>query len=373
MVQRSVRKKLANGGDDLQTRLGVGACALIVACGSSNDTGAAIRSATWSLASPGTSPSTRLFAAMSYDSTRQKVIMFGGYGPSGCDGSDPGSNYCGATWEYDGVTWRQATPTSSPSPRQFPAMAYDSDRRLVVLFGGAHYPVGGCEGGNAYACGGTWEYNGMTWVQRQTFGPSARDGATMVYDSQRKKMVLFGGETPQVGCDDSSANLCGGTWEYDGTTWTRIQQATHPLPRVGAAMAYDTNRGKVVLFGGSVISAPNRTCDSSGSGYCDGTWQYDGNSWTQFRGQGPSARWVSAMVYVPDWKRIVLFGGSHGDGINPLGETWSFDGSTWTQLSPSASPLPRAGQAMAYDSGRGRIVLFGGVTPDGLRDTWEFH
>src|SRR5262249_10846271 len=146
--------------DDLQTRLGVAVCALVVAWGSSSDIGAPIRSATWSLASPSASPSACFFAAMTYDSTPQKVIMFGGSGPPGCDGSDPGSNYCGATWQYDGATWRRATPSSSPSPRQFASMAYDSDRCLVVLFGGAHYPVGGCEGGNDYAYGGTWEYIG---------------------------------------------------------------------------------------------------------------------------------------------------------------------------------------------------------------------
>jgi len=203
----------------------------------------------------------------------------------------------------------------------------------------------------------------------------------MVYDSRRKKMVLFGGESPQIGCDDSSANLCGGTWEYDGTLWTRNlqpqQQAVHPLPRVGAAMAFDSNRDKVVLFGGNVSSAPNWTCDSSNDAYCNGTWEYDGASWTEFVGPGPSSRWIAAMVYAPEGKRVVLFGGSYGNGIHPLSETWSYDGSAWTQLSPSVSPPPHAGHVMAVDSSRARVVLIGGLTAppnDSIYDrTWEFH
>src|SRR5713101_3429350 len=242
--------------------------------------------------------------------------MFGGYGTNGCDGQ---ANFCGATWEYEGTTWTQTSPSTSPSPRQFPAMAYDSDRHLVVLFGGSHHSISGCDGSSTEFCDGTWEYDGSTWTRRVVAGPSARDGAMMVYDSRRKKMVLFGGESPQIGCDDSSANLCGGTWEYDGTLWTRNlqpqQQAVHPLPRVGAAMAFDSNRDKVVLFGGS-----------------------------------------------------------YGNGIHPLSETWSYDGSAWTQLSPSVSPPPHAGHVMAVDSSRARVVLIGGLTAppnDSIYDrTW---
>ena len=45
------------------------------------------------------------------------------------------------TWEYDGLSWRQITPTDpeddgSPSARFSAGLTYDAARGVVVLFGG---------------------------------------------------------------------------------------------------------------------------------------------------------------------------------------------------------------------------------------------
>src|SRR5207247_577924 len=88
-----------------------------------------------------TSPSARAYHAMTYDSARGRVVLFGGY-----DGS-----YRGDTWEWDGSAWAEETPTTSPSVRYAHAMAYDSARSRVVLFGG--YDASGYRGD-------TWEYRG---------------------------------------------------------------------------------------------------------------------------------------------------------------------------------------------------------------------
>src|SRR5512134_80585 len=45
----------------------------------------------------------------------------------------------------------------------------------------------------------------------------------------------------------------------------------------------------------------------------------------------------------------------------------------WFLTLARSSPLSRNGHAMAYDSARGRVVLFGGVRSSGyLADTWEW-
>src|SRR5262249_9427922 len=56
-------------------------------------------------------------------------------------------------------------------------------------------------------------------------------------------------------------------------------------------------------------------------------------------------------------------------------DTWEYDGRTWTQLT-GAGPSPiRQWSALAFDPGRGRAVAFGGFDLSNfalLGDTWEF-
>ena len=84
----------------------------------------------------------------------------------------------------------------------------------------------------------------------------------MVYDSFRKKVILFGG------WDDSYFN---DTWEYDGQSqqWTQVAtQSKAPSMRGGHAMVYDAFRKKVILFGGRARNG-NRLNDTS---------EYDGQT-----------------------------------------------------------------------------------------------
>jgi hypothetical protein len=65
------------------------------------------------------------------------------------------------------------------------------------------------------------------------------------------------------------------------------------------------------------------------------------------------------MAYNSDRQRVVLFGGASKD--NPLlTETWEWDGSTWSQLHTATSPPGRQDTAMSYDMARKRMVLYGG-------------
>ena len=66
----------------------------------------------------------------------------------------------------------------------------------------------------------------------------------MVYEGSRGRVILFGG------ADDSK--VCGDTWERDGRKWKRIA-ITGPGPRTFSAMAFDSVRKKVVLFGGNKV------------------------------------------------------------------------------------------------------------------------
>jgi hypothetical protein len=87
------------------------------------------------------------------------------------------------------------------------------------------------------------------------------------------------------------------------------------------------------------------------------------------------------MAYDGKRQRTLLFGGEgEGVGPSPAGDTWEWDGTVWTQLAEKG-PSPREAHSMAYDSGRDRTVLFGGIGPSAalgdtwatLGDTWEWN
>jgi hypothetical protein len=68
---------------------------------------------------------------------------------------------------------------------------------------------------------------------------------------------------------------------------------------------------------------------------------------------------------------VILFGGIAGQPSTPKGDTWQWDGKRWAERG-DFGPQPRFGLAMAYDSARGRMVLFGGQSQGQvLGDTWE--
>jgi hypothetical protein len=281
---------------------------------------------------------------MTYDSDRQVIVMFGGR-----DGFAPLAD----TWEYDGNSWYSVTTSNAPVPRIWHAMAYDSARHRTVLFGGLAY-------GTSF--GDTWEYDGDDWQQITTsHSPPAMSQMSMVYDSWRNKIVLFGGQ-------DYTGDLAD-TWEYDGTDWTKVDTPVSPPRGTLAAMAFDSARGKVVLFGSGVVSDP-------GPSDC-ATWEYDGITWTGVHtATSPPGRWAHAMAYDPARQRIVLFGGygtTYPSG-SEFDDTWEYDGTNWAPISVPTSPAARQQHGMTYDLARGCVVMFGGIGPGGVSgETWEYR
>jgi len=61
------------------------------------------------------------------------------------------------------------------------------------------------------------------------------------------------------------------------------------------------------------------------------------------------------------------------DGSNRLDDTWEYNGTDWVQVETSNSPPAKNDHSMTYDSGRGKVILFGGATNTGASDdTWEY-
>jgi hypothetical protein len=287
-------------------------------------------------------PSARAGAASAFDADRSRTVLFGGRTADGANGD---------TWEWEGNHWTQVQD-SGPAARAAAAMAYGSAG--VVLFGGE---LDAAVAGSPLASD-TWSWNGSDWTQVADTGPLRRSRSSLAFDSTRGQYVLFGGS--------GDSGELGDTWTWDGSAWTQVAD-TGPSSRAGHAMAYDAARERVVLFGGL-----------SGGQASGETWTWDGTAWTQAQDTGPSPR--SGHVLAGDATSVWLFGGGSAPAAGAVelhGDSWEWDGSAWTQRQ-DIGPSPRVDASAAMDSGRGRIMLFGGAvngatsnTTELSGDTWE--
>jgi Galactose oxidase, central domain len=280
-------------------------------------------------------PAPRMSHALAFDSNRSRVVMFGGETAFG-----PPSVLAGDTWEWDGNNWTQVEDIGPSARRRF-AVAYDRNRNRLVLFGG--FTASG-------PSGETWEWDGQEWTQVSETGPQERTLHAMAFDSSKNVVTLFGGQLEQ------EQTVLNDTWEWNGQDWT--QQEDRGPDRSLHAMAYDDSRKRLVLFGGTDAHAQEQ----------GDTWEWDGTGWTQRTDFGPPA--CSNPILVFTGINCVLFGGTHDGAFQ--NQTWTWDGTYWTARQ-DMGPSARSGHAAAFDSVRQRIVLFGGIDQamHPLGDTWE--
>jgi hypothetical protein len=292
--------------------------------------------ARWKDHSTSTSPMTLGGFAMTYDAHTKRVVLFYGI-------NDIGGSLLSETWVWDGSSWTE-THANGPSGRFNEAMIYDASSQAVLLFGG--------QGGETYTSmfGETWSWDGSVWTElHPTEHPTARAGHAMAFDALRGEVVLFGGD--ENDSTDMQGPYLNDTWIWDGTDWELQTPLNSPIPRFRLAMAYDTNRGKVVLFGGHGEEGP-----------LDDTWEWDGTNWTQITtAHTPDNRRGHGMAYDSRRGKVVLFGGELGEAFSL--ETWEYDGVDWTQIEAANPPVTDA-LALAYDVDRGETVLFTGEQPD---------
>jgi hypothetical protein len=387
---------------------------------------------TWTNATAaGTHPSARSQHAMVYEKSASKIFLFGGgrSDPYSYDGTGVSGSF-GDVWELDPAhgTWTTVSPSTAPSPRHSMGAAWDSTRSKVVLFGGMQTEITGASGVPKQD---TWEWDpaSSTFTERTAAGnkPSQRYGHAMTFDSGRGRVLIFGG------FDISTGGFLNDLWEWEPTsgTWSdrsnrsatiwpigrlyasmvdvaggrleivagaapyypyatggtggsiigptpigygingsrevweldpllvvfvdRTLPLDIPTPRSNHVMAYYPVTGKVYLFGGYD--------NMKGQAFGD-LWEWNGTSWAQVTStKGPSARSDAGLAYDPVRKSLILFGGTTYYGSDTSGETWEWTSTSgWAQLKPSASPDPMFGHGMVTDTVRGKILLFGGFS-----------
>ena len=152
-----------------------------------------------------TGPSSRGRSAMVFDEKRREMVLFGG----------GGSDILGDTWRWNGKQWREVTAAGPPA-RYAHAMAYDSQRGVVVLYGGssAYKP--------ARYLTDMWEWNGEKWTEiaMPALNPGIRYSPGMAYDRNRRRLVLYGGIQQAEG---GEPHYVFDTWEWDGQRWAEAK------------------------------------------------------------------------------------------------------------------------------------------------------
>ena len=246
-------------------------------------------------------PAARACHALAYDSRRDRLVLFGG-------GGTDDDLYDADLWEWDGRSWARQTPAAGPSPRGCMAMVFDERRGVVVLYGGSR-------NGGQPDSGETWEWDGRTWRLAAGEGPAGRSFHAMAYDSKRHRTLHFGGR-------DGTSELSA----WDGRSWMTL--ATDGPPRRDHhTVAYDEARDRFIVFGGGGY-------DSSGgsSGLSREHWEFDGSRWHRIHAPDAPFRFgMAAFVYDRTRKVVLLHGGSGGAPGRNRG-TWTWDGSEWREV-----------------------------------------
>ena len=279
------------------------------------------------------SPRPRDRLAMAYDSTRRVTVLFGGLGSAAFDD----------TWLWNGEIWTQVGPKfpASPPARSQHTMAFDEARGATLLFGGLD------QAGDVL--GDTWIWDGSNWTRlAPKDSPSPRRAHAMAFDEARGVVLLFGGL-------NRDGKVLGDTWAWDGALWKELAPADSPTPRAEHGMAYDAGRTEVVLYGG-VATDGQPLQDNAGH-----TWVWDGSNWSDKETVNHPADSRHAMATQSPACGVVLSGGLRAAARAASSETWFWSGDDWIQTNANPDHSARSGHGLAYDSARRRTVLFGGI------------
>jgi hypothetical protein len=245
-------------------------------------------------------------------------------------------------------------------------MAYDAVRQVTVLFGGWNTN----EQGALVTLGDLWEWDSVRWTLRQphtptggwayttdtgwrpayTDRPVSRTQHGLAFDSARGRVVLFGGQSFSP---DSHQVFLNDTWEWDGVAW-QFRANSGPAPRSHPALACDRDRGVTVMTGGFL----NGSDPTPGA-----VWEWNGTEWTMRSApNGPSTSYsqdVGGMAY-DSVRKVILFGPSVGESSRWA--FWEWDGQRWQRAQDTfvAALYGLQYGDLTFDTRRRRAVWFGG-------------
>jgi hypothetical protein len=289
----------------------------------------------------------------------------------------------GAIHAWDGFTWStRITPGRPERLTLAKPISFDPFQQTWVS-------------DDASSLGFTYRFDGADWlpiaespIAEGSRGPRSFDNAAGGFDQRRRTHLLFGGTGDLEEINDQ------GLLVFDGT-WREVRGDFDPDPRTGALLVYDPMEELTLLFGGAAANFNP----------ADGTWAWDGQTWTrrssanaalfnqsavgyfdpesgQVVGRTPTselrwtgAEWTATTIAPPPTTLIwVGIGRDAGRSVDFLincvgatrpcpdeGQTWEFVDGRWLRVAPVSLDRDLSGTAFAaYDRARQRAIFIDG-------------
>ena len=229
----------------------------------------------------------------------------------------------------------------APQARTDGTAVYDPQGRRLYVFAGR----AGTRRNDLWA----YAFDQAAWVALRPQGaaPPARDGHTMVFDSARRRLIVFGGQ---------ASSFFNDVWAYEieAGRWTRLD-ASGPAPniRYGHSAIADPRRDRMVISHGF-----------TDEGRFDDTWAFDfaANAWTEISpARRPLRRCLHRAAYDPARDRMLLYGAAAlrrraMSARRSMGIRLGCE--RLTQL--ASGPPGREFYGVGFDSEADRMVIFGG-------------
>jgi len=208
--------------------------------------------------SPASPPSARKQMACAYDASVNKMIIFGGYIAAATD----------ETWAYDitGNTWTNKAPVTKPEVRYLTACCYVPT--IGITHNACIYVHGGYDGTTRYRDFWRYKEATNTWTQMSVTNEDlrlARYGMQMIYNSTNGYIYCWSGRTTLPRDSASLEEQEQDMWIISPVdlSWGTItpEYNDKPTPRNYYAMSYDSNSKKIIIFGGQLSSDDTITND----------------------------------------------------------------------------------------------------------------
>jgi N-acetylneuraminic acid mutarotase len=337
-----------------------------------------------------------------YDQDRQEMIVFGGTHavPTNCQ-VDGTAQFTNETWVYDDPCGKWALVATAPTLRGRHSAAWGGG--VMWVFGGRSRE-GTIGNYTLYDDLLRFDVGAREWSQIAVDGlkPSKRATSAIAYDTKRARLWMFGGNLAESGLIYEPTD---DLWNYDIGTgeWAPEVTAVAPSARLFHSMTYDVKRDWLLVFGGG-----NETAFDSFPVYFSDIWAYDieAGQWLEIaaQGSGPLGRFWSSLVHDNDTDTYVVFGGhdpgtlvTRDETLGNLNDAWRFDPDSgqWTELAAGdqynvpnrgfcdfppdfatldySLPERRMAHSLVWSESCEHAILFGGKTDCGSTDDVWTH